>query len=83
MESVSVPSVRGYTDLPLLVPESGKSGIAVPNSGYIAIHAVYVWFTAEICFLVTLLSDKAFSCGLELAQKSSLFCNIHILHIHV
>lgn len=80
MESVSIPRSHCPAAALSIVGQVRRSSTKIR---FYSIHAVYVGFTAEIRFLVTLLSDKAFSCRLELAQKSSLVCNIHPFHIHI
>lgn len=44
------------------------------NSAYRAVHAVYVCFTAESSFLLTLLPHKTFSCVLDWLRKAALQC---------
>jgi len=80
VESVGITNVRGCTDLLLLFLCSGKSG-TVPKAGYIAIHAAYVCFTAEISLLVTLLSESIFLWAGVSLEKLSVLQYTYIAYI--
>lgn len=60
---------------------SGESGLTALKTGYRAVCAVYICSTAESSFLVTLLPDKTFSCGLGLAQKSCSAVSIYSMQV--